>query len=268
MVSNFNLYDDPELYDSVCAPDHFFKIAVDYWFKTCLGYDPTSLLDPACGSGWWLAHSQSADVFGGDISEIMVKYALSRLGSRQARIRVSDMTCLMPFRRLNIQAAINIGMSALHLAGPTLIEQHLVAVHDCLVKDGIYIVDFLVANKFTENSRRANSVHVSSGKTDSGRVWTCCHTSCKLEGMLEDPTEMMRVNNWSSKYEITVAHNDKISKINQVYEYYNVYCEWLTEAFAKSGFAIEAALSADILGFPSVDPILADGHIIYICRAI
>ena len=92
-MKSYSLYDFPELYDCLRAPDSVTFNQVFDLITHHLGRKPTSVMDPACGPATWLAHfaKKHIDVAGNDICFEMIKSAKEKCGSYAKEFTIGDM---------------------------------------------------------------------------------------------------------------------------------------------------------------------------------
>jgi len=160
----------------------------------------------------------------------------------------------------DIDVAINLGMSVHHIESHADISLHLSSLRKCLVRDGIYIIDFLVHGNQSLFWRHGKKLH-TRGISDDGREWTCAmtfagETSCTA-------------NTWLTNIAIRVKDQGLVHQHDWSFSYQAVQYRWLLETIWGAGYAIESVLSADRLGFPeAVSDCDMQGHLIFILRAI
>jgi len=91
-----HLYQRPEIYAALRAPEPSLVAAAERLLHTTLFALPTSVFDPACGPGTWLLHfaRAGARVAGSDVSPEMVAAARHRLAAYGAEIVPGDMRAI------------------------------------------------------------------------------------------------------------------------------------------------------------------------------
>lgn len=144
-----SLYDYPELYAALFAPDPEMWNGVRGWLGRYLDLPPRSLLDPACGPGNWLLPfaQRGWRVAGNDRNPAMCRYAQKILSPFDAQISQGDMRELafaaspafLPF-----DVAINLDASVGHLPTDADVVRHLRSVHAHLRPGGIYLLGITV----------------------------------------------------------------------------------------------------------------------------
>ncbi len=92
-MSSPSLYDYPEIYDSVRAPDSETFESIYNLICSQLGRRPQSVMDPACGPATWLAQfaREGIMVAGNDICESMIAAAQEKCNGQALEFKVGDM---------------------------------------------------------------------------------------------------------------------------------------------------------------------------------
>ena len=139
------LYDYPELYAALFAPDPEMWDGVRGWLGRYLDEPPRSILDPACGPGNWLLPfaERGWRVGGNDRNPAMCAYAQHILSPFDAEITQGDMRELA-FRSDPFDAAINLDASVGHLPDDNGVVRHLRSIHTHLRPGGIYLLGITV----------------------------------------------------------------------------------------------------------------------------
>jgi len=139
------LYDHPELYAALFAPDPEMWDGVRGWLGRYLDRPGRSILDPACGPGNWLLPfaERGWRVAGNDHNPHMCRYARQILAPFDAEITQGDMQTLA-FLSGPFDAAINLDASVGHLADDAQVIRHLRSVRAHLRPGGLYLLGITV----------------------------------------------------------------------------------------------------------------------------
>jgi len=143
------LYDYPQIYAALFAPDPEMWDGVRGWLGRYLDQPPRSILDPACGPGNWLLPfaERGWRVGGNDRNPAMCAYARQLLAPFDAQITQGDMQDLALAAASDFapyDAAINLDASAGHLPDDAAVIRHLRSVHAHVRPGGIYILGITV----------------------------------------------------------------------------------------------------------------------------
>ncbi len=176
-----SLYDHPELYAALFAPDPEMWDGVRGWLGRYLDRPPRSLLDPACGPGNWLLPfaQRGWRVGGNDRNPAMCRYARQILAPFDAQISQGDMRELaftasptfLPF-----DAAINLDASVGHLPTDADVVRHLRSVHAHLRPGGIYLLGITVLD-LPRRQDKAEALFESEPMAVGGGTVTVKYTS-------------------------------------------------------------------------------------------
>lgn len=142
-------YDEPMLYDVLHHKGTAQEIRGLRHLSDRLGLEPTGpWLEPACGSGRYVraALAQRVRIAAFDLSEAMIQYARSRMGTADPRLyrlgvadmRTFDADSLAPHWRFTL--AFNPINTIRHLENDDHMLAHFQRVHDALHPGGAYAV--------------------------------------------------------------------------------------------------------------------------------
>jgi SAM-dependent methyltransferase len=166
-----NLYRHPELYHALRSPDPDTLLLVRSLIAEHLGAPLTSLLDPACGPGTWLAPFASGRVLlaGNDLYEEMVQDARINLAEHPTEFTHGDMRQLR-FTRGPFDVAMEVSGTSSHLETPAGLRELLEAMHGQVRSGGLVLLTVLMEHKWEpivepKTAWRSPPVALPSGAT-------------------------------------------------------------------------------------------------------
>lgn len=137
------LYEFPVLYEALRAPDPRDVDIVQSLIDRHLRAPLTSIMDPACGPGTWLAPlaNGTVRVAGNDLSPQMSAHAAARFADRHAEFTQGDMRELK-FASGPFDVALEASGSVCHLHDPDSLVRFLTALRDSVRPGGLLIINF------------------------------------------------------------------------------------------------------------------------------
>lgn len=142
-----SLYDYPELYHVLLAPEQDMMDDLYAWMDRHLEGSCNRVMDPACGPGTALLPFAEDGCFvaGNDLAAGMVATAGKVLGEWPTELRQGDMRHL-PFETGPFDVALNLYASIGHLPDDDAVAEHLEAVARNLRKGGLYFLGLTVCD--------------------------------------------------------------------------------------------------------------------------
>jgi SAM-dependent methyltransferase len=141
-MSGGGFYDDPELYDLIHADGTDDEVWLLDRIAHLHGNEGKAALEPACGTGRYLAGLLRAgwDVTGYDLSPKMAAYARKRLArwGKRASIARGDMISYRPRKKADL--AFNLLSTFRHLADDRDALAHLRLMAESLNPGGVYVL--------------------------------------------------------------------------------------------------------------------------------
>ena len=147
-----SLYDHPELYAALLAPEPDLLDDLDLWVAEHLRGRIRSVMDPACGPGTFLVpYARSGcRVAGNDIRPEMIASARRRLGRTRVELTCGDMRELH-FESGPFDLALNLSSSVGHLRRDADLERHLASVAEHLRPGGLYFLGLTILDREVED---------------------------------------------------------------------------------------------------------------------
>ncbi len=119
-----SVYELPELYEAVLQPEPYLERAVTTLVDRYLGGNVGLLLDPACGTGFWLRAIRARVSGGVDLCHEMVSWA--RQYSPRATVVLGDMRSLPDILKAPLDLIVNLETTIGHLGTQSDVLGHLV----------------------------------------------------------------------------------------------------------------------------------------------
>ena len=142
-----SLYDFPELYGTLLAPDLDLVRDAKAWMRRFGRGAVTAIMDPACGPGTYLLPfaKRGVRVAGNDLRPSMIAEAHRVLSGRPAELVVGDMREL-EFASGPFDVAFNFHGSVGHLDSDEAVVQHLESVAAHLRSGGLYLLGLTISD--------------------------------------------------------------------------------------------------------------------------
>ncbi len=166
-----NLYKHPELYHALRSPDPDTLLLVRSLIDRYLGSALTSMLDPACGPGTWLAPFADGRTLlaGNDLFEEMIRDARENLADHPHELTVGDMRQLR-FVRGPFDVAMEVSGTSSHLTSPGELRELLEAMLSNVRSEGLVLLTVLFEHTWEpiiepKTAWRSPPVQLPSGAT-------------------------------------------------------------------------------------------------------
>lgn len=235
------VYNFPEIYDLLFYP---YESQIKWLERMLATYFPDGvkgLLEPACGSGYWLERVSFEYAAGIDINPNMVQWCKAKFKHNEnIVIKLGDM-CTLPrelFEKFDL--SINVESTIGHLQSYCEVSQHLKSVRHALKSGGFYFLGCPLVNMLS---------------SDEGGVGFY-ETGYKFKNAFQANLKM-----WGETRNVEAVHRTKyLVEIHGVSSYpemisgsfdINQYdCTRITQLISDSGFKLQSAAYMDISGIP------------------
>ena len=146
------VYDYPEIYDKLFRPEDSQIEWLNKYLAIHFQNGVETLLEPACGPGYWLNHIKAQKCVGIDINEKMISWCKERFeGDPRVSVMLGDMRSLPKEFSSKFDLAVNLESTIGHLGSENELLSHFLSIRKSLLLGGLYFFACPFENDLTND---------------------------------------------------------------------------------------------------------------------